>query len=232
MRALGSDGIRIDRIVKLAALCAATVISFALAPVLHAQASTPGEATSRELVNSARSAAGVGSLADDGRLDAIARAQAARMAERDGIYHNPNLKADADATGVNWQWIGENVGVGPDIQAIHDGFMASPGHHENIVYRDYNVIGVGVAVGKDGSIFVAQVFAGVAPAQSAPASQVAATTQTPTAPPSSAPAPSHVEPKAAPTHTPLQPAATRPEVPPSTPNALVGGVVNPEIVGS
>jgi len=199
---------------------------FALAPGVHAQTS-PTE-TSRSLVNSARAAAGLPALGDDSRLDAIAQAQAQRMADRDAIYHNPNLKSDADAAGVDWEWIGENVGVGPDAQSIHDGFMASPGHHENIVYRDYNVLGVGAAVGKDGSIFISQVYVGlVASPPPAPNSAVSAAP----APVAAAPADSS-SPAAATARTASPSAAQRVEVAPavvvhgSDANAVTGGVVD------
>ncbi|MEX0875770.1 MAG: CAP domain-containing protein [Actinomycetota bacterium] len=207
---------------KASALVIAVAVSFALAPNVQASGAAD-EAKSRDLVNQARSAAGLPTLAGNSGLDSIARAQAARMAERDAIYHNPNLKEDADAAGVNWKWIGENVGVGADIQAVHDAFMASPGHHQNIVYRDYNVIGVGVAVGSDGSVFVAHAFANVV--SSAP---VVTQTAVPVsvAPQGQAPAPQ--EPTVAPA-----PPTTRPKtvesVPPAV-NAIVGGVVNTDPV--
>jgi hypothetical protein len=204
-------------------------VVFALAPGLHAQESTAADAaTSRSLVNSARSAAGLPALADDSRLDAMATAQAQRMADRDAIYHNPNLKSDADAAGVNWQWIGENVGVGPDVQSIHNGFMASPGHHENIVYRDYDVIGTGAAVGKDGSIFIAQVYAGLmksSPASTSPAVS-AAPAPVAAAPAAPAPRPAPVTRTVAPTAAPVSVAAVVVTPPPADANAVVGGVVD------
>jgi hypothetical protein len=205
-------------------------VFFALAPGLHAQESTASAAaTSRSLVNSARSAAGLPALADDARLDAMASAQAQRMADRDAIYHNPNLKSDADAAGVNWQWIGENVGVGPDVQSIHDGFMASPGHHENIVYRDYNVIGTGAAVGRDGSIFIAQVFVGLMASSPASSSPAVSAAPAPVAAASAAPAASHATTPvrtATPTAAPVSVAAVVVTPPPADANAVVGGVVD------
>jgi len=235
MRTLWSDAAGIGRLIRTVGIAGAFTIAFALVPGLHALASTATDAaTSRALVNSARSAAGLAGLSDDPRLDAIAQAQAQRMADRDAIYHNPNLKSDADAAGVDWQWIGENVGVGPDVQSIHDGFMASPGHHENIVYPDYNVIGTGAAVGKDGSLFIAQVFAGLQP--SSPASTTPAVSAAP-APVAAAPAAPVVRtaPRPAPVHAvtqtaaPVSVAAVVVTPPPSDANAVIGGVVDSEV---
>jgi len=232
MRTLWSDTSPVRQLLRVAGVGGAFAVFFALAPGLHAQENLA--ATSRSLVNSARSAAGLGALAADSRLDSIAQAQAQRMADRDAIYHNPNLKAEADAAGVNWQWIGENVGVGPDVKSVHDGFMASPGHHENIVYSDYNVIGVGVAIGKDGSVFVAQEFAGLAttpppapkPAVSAAPAPVAAAPAAPASHPVSQSA-APVRPDVSPASAPVSVAAVVVSHPGDA-NAVVGGVVNDE----
>ena len=229
MRALWSSSSRAHRLLRGVAVGGVVVGSFAVMSALHAQ---PNDAvTSRALVNSARSAAGVTGLRADARLDFVAQAQAQRMAARDAIYHNPNLQADADAAGVNWEWIGENVGVGPDVSSVHDGFMASPGHHENVVSGRYNVIGVGVAVGRDGSLFVAQVYAGLAaPAQPASAPRPAETVASaPAAAVSSAPAPAPAAaaPAAVAASAPAATVAAAVLTPdPAPANAVVGGVID------
>jgi len=205
-------------------ITAVAVISCAfLALSSQALAESPQGSQSRALVNQTRSENGLGSLEVHPGLEAIAQQQADRMAARDAIYHNPNLKSDADANGVKWTWIGENVGVGPDVNKVHQGFLASPGHRENIVYPDYNTIGVGTAIAKDGSIFVAHAYARVEKASPAP--QV------------SAPAPAadpQVAPKVVQTENKVAPAATnRPETVEPAPAeviAVIGGVVNTEIV--
>jgi uncharacterized protein YkwD len=224
------------RILQLAALAITVAASFALTSGAQAQSYLPGdEAKSIALVNSARSAAGLPTLTKNSGLDSVARAQAARMAARDGIYHNPNLKADADAAGVNWQWIGENVGVGPDVPAVHEAFMASPGHHANIVYASYNAIGVGVIKASDGSVFVAHVFAGVQAAAPAPATVEPVAPKPQPAAPAAAPVASvtpQAQPSApvaaAPVVADAAPKVTTPVTP--LPNAVVGGIVTHELV--
>jgi hypothetical protein len=235
MRTLWSGTAGISRLIRTVGVAGAITVAFALVPALHAVASTASDAAaSRSLVNSARAAAGLHGLSEDSRLDVIAAAQAQRMADRDAIYHNPNLKSDADAAGVNWQWIGENVGVGPDVQTIHEAFMASPGHHANIVYPGYTVVGTGAAVGKDGSIFIVQDFAGLM--ASSPASTTPAVSAAP-APVAAAPAAPVVHHAAPPTQTPVRSvtptaapvsvaAAVVTPAPSSDENAVVGGVVD------
>jgi hypothetical protein len=129
---------------------------------------------SRGLVNTTRSQMGLRALSPQAALDQIAQKHAQEMAARDGIFHYYDIGARADAAGVNWTEIGENVGVGPTVKDVHTAFMNSSGHRANIVHASFNVIGVGIAIGKDGSVFVAHEFATVSAA--APASAPATTT--------------------------------------------------------
>jgi len=104
-------------------------------------------------LNHARTIRGVPALHVSASLVAVARAQAARMASRDLLYHNPNLTTDVK----NWRFVGENVGYGPDAGTVHRAFMHSPPHRANILDRDYAQVGIG-SVTKDGRVWVAQVF--------------------------------------------------------------------------
>ena len=181
------------------------------------------ELQSRVLVNVARAAAGVAPLAESPELDKMARAQAARMAARGEIYHNPNLGSDATASGLQWVRVGENVGVGPDIPIIHAAFLASPHHRDNLLFPQYTIMGLGVVPGtgdKSGMIFVAHVFA-----------QLAGSAAPRVAPPAR-PAPVHTaSPVAIRTAIPVvRPVETAPPAPTATPNAVIGGVVDPSAV--
>jgi uncharacterized protein YkwD len=216
----------LSRILKASSVFLMAAVLFAVAPSLRAESSDASR--SRALVGQARSSHGVAGLADDAGLDKVAAAQAARMAADDRIYHNPNLGSDADAQGVRWTLIGEIVGVGGNVEQVHDAFMVSSGHKANVLHPDYNRLGVGVSVGKDGSVFVAHVFARVesaapkpAPAApAAPAAQAAPAVQetavvkgaveTPSAQATAAPKP--------------EPLFTKP-IDPTSPNAVVGGIV-------
>jgi hypothetical protein len=90
-------------------------------------------------------------------LSSIARRHSRRMAADGTIYHNNNLGNEIPG---NWYAAGENVGMGPDCATIHDAFMASPGHRANIIDRDYNQTGVGVAYDEDRTLYITEVFAG------------------------------------------------------------------------
>ena len=55
------------------------------------------------------------------------------MANRGVLFHNPNL---ADEMIGNWRWVGENVGMAPDIISVNTALMASQ-RHRNIFDQDY-----------------------------------------------------------------------------------------------
>jgi hypothetical protein len=150
-----------------ASICAFAGLALLVGAADTAQASTGSdEAYVHAKVNEAR-AGRLPGLGDDGRLDAVARAQAARMRDQGRIFHNPNNGEDADAAGYNWQRVGENVGVGPDVADVQRAFMASDSHRANILDARFTDLGIGVAVAPNGRVYVAQVF-GKLREQSAP----------------------------------------------------------------
>lgn len=219
-------GSRVSAIV-VAALVAAILVAFA--PRGHADTSLASQ--SLALVNSTRAANGLHALSENAGLNKIAAQHAAEMAAKEEIFHYYDIGNRADAAGVNWTHIGENVGAGPDVKTVHEAFMNSPGHRENILYADYNVIGVAVAVGKDGMVYIAHEFATVA--SSAPVAAAPVVHSAPvvhTAPASHTVPVSYKAPKPATkvlavSSTPA-PSANANHTTSSDPNALLGNVVN------
>lgn len=130
-------------------------------------------------LNDLRASQGLPALGIRGELSAMARAWSGRMAAAGGISHNPDMAAQAPA---NWARIGENVGVGGDVQSLHNAFVASPLHFKNMIDPGFESVGVGVVYGPAGIIYVtvnfmraqapaAQIVQAVAPA--APVAQAA-----------------------------------------------------------
>jgi cell division septation protein DedD len=126
-----------------------------LAPAANALSSV--ENCFYQETNAERSSRGIPKLSLASDLTSIARKHSARMAADGTIYHNENLGNEISG---NWYAAGENVGMGPDCKSIQDAFMSSPGHKSNILDRDYNQVGVGVAYDKDGTVYVTVDFAG------------------------------------------------------------------------
>jgi hypothetical protein len=106
-------------------------------------------------INSSRSAAGLAPLAMSGSLQTYARAHSVDMANANQIYHSTSAQLAA-AAGSGWTNLGENVGRGPGVSALHTAFMGSSGHKANIL-GDYNYVGIGTTTA-DGYIYVTAVF--------------------------------------------------------------------------
>jgi len=110
-----------------------------------------------EALNTARKGSGLPTLAVDGDLAGIARAQARAMETAGRIFHNTALSDEAPA---GWQTVGENVGMGPSCGAVARALMKSPEHRDNILDATYTEVGVGVALAPDGIVYVTEDFMG------------------------------------------------------------------------
>src|SRR5688572_21499298 len=96
----------------------ASVGFVALAATLPAAARSyvpSDEAKVRSMVNKTRAEKGLAPLMAHDQLTAMARGQSDRMEDRGNIYHNPELGAEATRRGLNWERVGENVGMGPNV---------------------------------------------------------------------------------------------------------------------
>ena len=145
----------------------------------HADSGTEGAFVAA--LNQERAAAGLTTLTIASDLTATAREHSADMADGTNLHHNPNLGSDVRG----WQKVGENVGRGPSVTAIHDAFLASPSHLENVMDTEWTELGIGVVV-SDETIWVTVLFR--LPAGSAPPAPVAAPAPDATPEPISLPA--------------------------------------------
>lgn len=105
------------------------------------------------LVNQERTSRGIPALTLDARLRSIARDHSEDMFRRGYFSHySPEGKSVADraqAAGIDYLVIGENLAYAPTLEMAHQGLMNSPGHRANILSTDYHKIGIGVADGGD-----------------------------------------------------------------------------------
>ncbi|MBH0131518.1 CAP domain-containing protein [Salinibacterium sp. NK8237] len=82
-------------------------------------------------MNEARWDDGQLGLIRNAEMDAVALAWAKKMAASNNMSHNPDYSAQIP---TGWRSAGENVAQGyRTAQAMHDGWMASKGHRENIL---------------------------------------------------------------------------------------------------
>lgn len=112
-----------------------------------------------QLANQARAQAGVGPLQWDAALAAAARQHCLRMAAEGALSHQfpgePEISARAQAAGAHFSLIEENVAVSANPAAIHDAWMHSPHHRENLLNPVVNRVGIAVVAGPLGLFAVA-----------------------------------------------------------------------------
>lgn len=113
------------------------------------------------MVNAARASERGAPLARDTRLEALAQehAEAMRRARKtahdigDGDLNQRLLRADLELSA------GENVAHAGSAALAQRALWASPSHRENLLFRGFDVVGIGVAPDADGTLWVCQVFA-------------------------------------------------------------------------
>jgi len=125
---------------------------------VDARAQAPGISADqervRELVNDTRRANGRSQLvmnkqfADRATMWARELARCQCLKHRQGPYGAP----------PGWYAAAENVGRGWSLAQVHQAFLGSTGHRENILTRRFTHIGTGVATSARGEIFVVQAF--------------------------------------------------------------------------
>jgi uncharacterized protein YkwD len=170
--------------------------------VAVAPASDPGiEGQFISRINSLRASKGLGQLQVSGELTGVARRWTDRMVAAGQISHNPNLASEVSG---NWTKLGENVGVGYDVDSLMQAFINSPAHYRNLVDPDWTHLGVGVTVAADGRIYTTHNFMALA-GQSAPP---------PPPPPPPPSSPTTERPSTATTAPPASPTTTTPPAPP------------------
>ncbi|MEY2432250.1 MAG: hypothetical protein QOC92_1975 [Acidimicrobiaceae bacterium] len=207
------DGRATARLPQLvAALLGAVLVAamFVLASPAPASAADGGaEAQFVARINSLRASKGVAPLAVFGELQGIARNWSDQMVSDAGISHNPSYSSQVSA---DWRKLGENVGVGSDVDVLMKAFINSPAHYKNLVDPEYNYVGVGVSYDATGRMFTTHDFMRMddasAPSYPDPAPAPAPAPRKQSAPVDAAPAPTQSAPaESAPVEPPAPPTA-------------------------
>jgi uncharacterized protein YkwD len=145
------------------ALIGAALLTGAPTPATAFNASSAAS-TLFGLMNGARVNNGLRAVQQNGTLTSLAIWRSKDQVERD--YFDHTIKGTGyqvyhwyDLNGLQYRWGGENIGWnngysdGDSPVAIHEGFMASPGHRANILEPSWTHGGVG-AYGKDNVMFL------------------------------------------------------------------------------
>ncbi|MGI9103351.1 MAG: CAP domain-containing protein [Terriglobales bacterium] len=114
------------------------------------------------LLNAERAKQDLPALQTDDALRDAARAHSVLMAKAGKLSHQypgePTVSKRLAASGVHFDYSGENVAYDSNAESAHQGLMHSPPHRANILKPEYNVVGIGVAT-KGDQIWVTQDFA-------------------------------------------------------------------------
>lgn len=146
-----------------------TIVSICLLSTLllgSVAAATPASAAGRfhpnsselhmmHLINVARHRAHRPGLHFSAALSNLARNHSALMARDGSIFHTGNLAYQLRH--FHWSIAGENVGMGPTMDALHRAFMLSAPHRRNNLDKRFHRVGVGV-VWRGGIAFITVEF--------------------------------------------------------------------------
>lgn len=107
-----------------------------------------------ESLNETRVELGLSELKLNTELTNLSRDWAAEMADEGEIFHANPISANMTS---DWLKLGENVGVGPQVDALMAAFIDSPTHYQNIIDPEFTHVGVGV-VWEDDLMFTTHRF--------------------------------------------------------------------------
>lgn len=119
------------------------------------------------LINAERNKRNLRSMTFDSRLSKVARSHSLAMAKENFFSHYGSdgstvVDRAKDFKITNWRKIGENLFTcrgydDPETVAIR-GWLKSVSHRKNMLSSSWTATGIGVAISKDGDIYITQVF--------------------------------------------------------------------------
>lgn len=152
------------------ALCTSALFTFLLAVcgvARSAAATQESNATVAEqyllaAANQERAARGLGPVRRDARLASAALGHARQMASHATIAHQfageAELASRASSAGVRFSVVEENVGEAPSVVKIHELWMQSPHHRDNLLDPSIDSAGISV-VSRNGELYAVEDFA-------------------------------------------------------------------------
>lgn len=113
------------------------------------------------LINKERKKSGLKALKLDGNLTKIARLKAKEMVEKNYFSNkSPKYGTPFDMlknNNIKYKTAGENIAGSADIEQTFKAWMKVDSHKKNLLNKNYNYTGIGIAVSKDyGFIIVAE----------------------------------------------------------------------------
>ena len=128
---------------------------------LRAQAGSVAEQYLFSQANAERAQRGLQPLHWDNALYQAAQRHCAEMARRESISHQyggePGLAERGNVAGAHFSHIAENVAEADTAVRIHDAWMKSPGHRENLLDPVVDSVGISV-MQRNGQLYAVQDF--------------------------------------------------------------------------
>jgi uncharacterized YkwD family protein len=116
------------------------------------------------MINQARSNAGLPALQVSSDLTKAARAKSKDMADKNYFSHTSptygSLVSMLQHVGIRYSAAGENLAMNTSgsVSVAHESLMNSPGHRSNILEPRFSYVGVGIQVRSDGSHYFTQLY--------------------------------------------------------------------------
>ncbi|NEZ45833.1 hypothetical protein FDF74_01250 [Clostridium niameyense] len=126
-----------------------------------------------QLVNELRATKGVQPLKEVEVLNTLAESRSIYMAKTGEFSHEDSqgnfiFKQDLEKANYRWNFVGENIvqnyyNEDPNklAEALFTQWKNSPGHYKNMISSNFNQIGFGIAIAKDGKLYGTQGFVGI-----------------------------------------------------------------------
>ena len=121
------------------------------------------EQTAGNLLNNDRARYNLAPLTIDPALCRIARLKSEDMRDNQYFAHTSPTYGDVRQMlahfGYSYRAAGENIAHHATIEKAQAAFLSSPGHRKNIMSSAYSKVGIGVAIDKNGFVYLTQIFA-------------------------------------------------------------------------
>lgn len=107
------------------------------------------------LHNEIRFQRGLGDLQIEETLQQAAQKHAEWMANNQNLSHTGARGSSVgDRIGGGWGSLGENIACGQETEEeVMEDWMKSRGHRENVLTKEYNDVGIGIARSKNGRLY-------------------------------------------------------------------------------
>jgi hypothetical protein len=128
----------------------------------HASPELAPDEAMHHMLEAVRRQAGLAALRRDARLDALAKSHANAMRDADQLAHDVgggDPRRRSEEAGLAGATVGEDVAHAPNVERAHRALWASPSHRANLLHPRFDAIGIGVASGHDGSVWLCLLFA-------------------------------------------------------------------------